>query len=120
MSGLGLIGLFVDYPEAYQAFTRNFAYTFGLIDSDSIENTLLGTALDTGGDRADATGAVELSAALLEIENSILAGLGALPAGAVAPSTGLPSIRVDPVTAVRPGLQRYVEGLGIPYAVPFV
>lgn len=74
----------VAYPKAFAAFTRNFAWVFGLIYIQPIQESLTSTALKTGGATSIDTNAIQVtqsSSAFADALNAALAGIKASAAG---------------------------------------
>jgi len=115
----------VNYPQAFQAFTRNFAWTFGLIYIEPLEDNALRTALTTGGVNETTSNAISITSALQNILNGINSAAqnsGPAQINAVAASGpyGLPEVQgYGPNTAVS-GLGRYLEDTGLSLSTAFI
>jgi len=110
----------VNYPALFQAFTRNFAWTFGLIYIAPLENDTIRKALSTGGLNETSRDAIGITNAINQIGSAIDSAIGNVASTSTAGPYELANVQSGTADSASVGIEQFVEKMQLSPATAFV
>ena len=108
----------VEYPAAFQAFTRNFSWVFGLIYIQPVEDNVLRKALSSGGLNEPKEDAISLTNAINALTNGISNAVG--NAQVASGAYTLEDVQSSTADSARAGIEQFAERIGLSPATLFI